>query len=138
MNFEILIPTPFYFLLTIYSFSNFYFRKYDLDFYRLQEINISTKIPSLTADRQIVGFIANIFSILHVIFYIYFAYKFNLFSAIVLTIFAEIFSTVLVFIESKLTSKFDDRKTIKLLGVIAEKVNVLIIIFVFLTLKNLS
>ena len=32
MSFEIIIPTSFYYLLTLYSFSNFYFRKYDLEF----------------------------------------------------------------------------------------------------------
>ena len=138
MSFEIIIPTSFYYLLTLYSFSNFYFRKYDLEFVQLQEINIDTKLPSLSADRQIVGFLANIFSILHVVFYIYFAYKFNLFSAIVLNVSATILSTVLVFFESKLTYKIDEKRVLRTLGKVSEYINVLVITFVFLILKDLS
>ena len=137
MSFEIIIPTSFYYLLTLYSFSNFYFRKYDLEFTQLQEITIDTKLPSLLADRQIVGLVANVFSILHVVFYIYFAYKFNLFSSIVLFVCTTILSTILVFFESRLTSKMDEKKVLRTLGKASEYINVLVITFVFLTLKDL-
>jgi len=138
MSFEIIIPTSFYYLLTLYSFSNFYFRKYDLEFIQLQKINPDTKLPSLLVDRHITGFVANIFSILHVVFYIYFAYKFNLFSTIVLFVCTTILSTVLVFFESKLTSQLDEKKVLRTLGKVSEYVNVLVITFVFLILKDLS
>ena len=108
MDFTISTPYFLYPLLGLYSTLIFYMRK---------------------ADRSVM--MANIFSSLHIMFYIFVAYSLNIFSALILFVVAEIISFVFVHIESSLlANKYGDDVSIQLISKFAPFVNVMIVLMV--------
>ena len=114
MNYELTVPFILYFYLGVYSTFIFYMRK--------------------TNNQHT---IANIFSILHVLFYIFFAFSQNILSAILMFLIAEIISLLIIQLESSLiATRIGDDLSIEIMSKSASLINGLIIILVLDKLMN--
>ena len=102
---EFEISTALYFLAPTLAISNFYYRKFDLALNGgvFAPTIVSSDIPILekvTEKKNKVAVLANLYSILHLSFYIYFFIKHDLFNTVVLLI--------LSLIESRTFFKIED------------------------------
>ena len=98
------IPSALYFLAPLLAISNFYYRKFDL------ALNRGKFAPSLVpsdtetleqvfSKKNKVALLANIYSTLHLLFYIYFFIEYDLLSAFVLSMIGLIVSPIFIKIE---------------------------------------
>ena len=98
------IPSALYFLAPLLAISNFYYRKFDLALNR--GTFASSLVPSDTetleqvfSKKNKVALLANIYSTLHLLFYIYFFIEYDLLSAFVLSMIGLIVSPIFIKIE---------------------------------------
>ena len=143
LDFSILNPTLFYFLLPIYSTANFYLRKFesepmyqfseDFDF---EKEGKDEKAKKLIEDKFFAGIEANIFSLVHIVLYLYIAYSFNIFSALVLLTVSEFVSFFIVGIEGRfVATKHGNINSIRFIAKLAPYLNVGIISIFVVELK---
>jgi len=143
LDFSILNPTLFYFLLPIYSTANFYLRKFESEpMYKFSEnFNFEkegedVKAKKLIEDKFFARIGANIFSLVHIVIYLYIAYSFNVFSALILFVVSEFVSFFIVGIEEYfVATKSENINSIKFIAKLAPYLNVGIISFLFVELK---
>jgi hypothetical protein len=133
---EFEIPTALYFLAPTLAISNFYYRKFDLALNGgvFAPTIVSSDIPTLEkviAKKNKVALLANIYSTLHLLFYIYFFVKYDLFSAFVLTMISLIASPVFIKIEDLLFNSQSDFMSIYRISKLAQFISPITVLMMF-------
>ena len=133
------IPTALYFLAPILAISNFYYRKFDL------ALNRGTFAPSLApsdtdtleqvvSKKNKVALLANIYSTLHLLFYIYFFIEYDLLSAFVLSMTGLIVSLIFIKIEGIIFKSQSDFISIYRISKLAQFVSPITVVVMFFLL----
>lgn len=133
------IPSALYFLAPLLAISNFYYRKFDL------ALNRGTFAPSLvTSDTETleqvfskknrVALLANIYSTLHLLFYIYFFIEYDLLSAFVLSMIGLIVSPIFIKIEGIIFKSQSDFISIYRVSRLAQFVSPITVVMMFCVL----
>lgn len=133
---EFEIPTALYFLAPTLAISNFYYRKFDLALNRgvFAPSIVPSDIPTLEkviAKKNKVALLANIYSTLHLLFYIYFFVKYDLLSAFVLTMISLIASPVFIKIEDLLFNSQSDFMSIYRISKLAQFISPITVLMMF-------
>ena len=136
---EFEIPTALYFLAPALAISNFYYRKFDLALNGgvFAPTIVSSDIPTLekvTVKKNKVAVLANLYSILHLSFYIYFFVKHDLFSAVVLSIISLIESRTFFKIEDIIFKSQSDFMSIYRISKLAQFVSPITVVMMFCVL----
>ena len=130
------IPSALYFLAPLLAISNFYFRKFDL------ALNRGTFAPSLVpsdnetleqvfSKKNKVALLANIYSTLHLLFYIYFFIEYDLLSAFVLSMIGLIVSPIFIKIEGSIFKSQSDFISIYRVSKLAQFVSPITVLVMF-------
>lgn len=130
------IPSALYFLAPLLAISNFYYRKFDL------ALNRGTFAPSLVpsdnetleqvfSKKNKVALLANIYSTLHLLFYIYFFIEYDLLSAFVLSMIGLIVSPIFIKIESSIFKSQSDFISIYRVSKLAQFVSPITVLVMF-------
>ena len=130
------IPSALYFLAPLLAISNFYYRKFDL------ALNRGTFAPSLVpsdnetleqvfSKKNKVAFLANIYSTLHLLFYIYFFIEYDLLSAFVLSMIGLIVSPIFIKIEGSIFKSQSDFISIYRVSKLAQFVSPITVLVMF-------
>lgn len=130
------IPSALYFLAPLLAISNFYYRKFDL------ALNRGTFAPSLVpsdnetleqvfSKKNKVALLANIYSTLHLLFYIYFFIEYDLLSAFVLSMIGLIVSLIFIKIEGSIFKSQSDFISIYRVSKLAQFVSPITVLVMF-------
>lgn len=130
------IPSALYFLAPLLAISNFYYRKFDL------ALNRGTFAPSLVpsdnetleqvfSKKNKVALLANIYSTLHLLFYIYFFIEYDLLSAFVLSMIGLIVSPIFIKIEGSIFKSQSDFISIYRVSKLAQFVSPITVLVMF-------
>ena len=130
------IPSALYFLAPLLAISNFYYRKFDL------ALNRGTFAPSLEpsdnetleqvfSKKNKVALLANIYSTLHLLFYIYFFIEYDLLSAFVLSMIGLIVSPIFIKIEGSIFKSQSDFISIYRVSKLAQFVSPITVLVMF-------
>ena len=130
------IPSALYFLAPLLAISNFYYRKFDL------ALNRGTFAPSLVpsdnetleqvfSKKNKVALLANIYSTLHLLFYIYFFIEYDLLSAFVLSMIGLLVSPIFIKIEGSIFKSQSDFISIYRVSKLAQFVSPITVLVMF-------